>query len=588
MGTESSNESDRGPAPRATAGRRSPTTTGSNGDSPSSSATTWPRWYLGAWVAALAGLVLAVTWVQTSFGGERATQLFTDGIVALGAVLAAFALTRLARRADAAEYRGWRLLAAGLWLTAIAEIVWFGFNLLTGSVPYPGVPDVFYLAAYPCIVAGLGMLAVDPRDARPWIRFTLDGIVIAGGLLLVTWHFVLGPLLASSTLGSLETWFNLGYPILDVGVASIALVLAINARGPKRQSLLLIAVGMFAWVVGDIGFASADFAGGYVYDVTGLFWLLGDLSIALGALHPDAGTQRTPSQSRRYEYHELVYPFVPLVVAAAVAGVLGYRGTLDVGDAVLFGVVIVAFAVRQAYVFRDVVRLQRDLEASERRLADVNEELLLINRIVRHDIRNDMAVANGWAGELQPHVDEERQPMLESIQYSTQHAIDLTETLRDFVDALEPGEEAKIGPTELRPILRTTLETARETHPSATFVAEDIPAVTVEANPLLGTVFHNLLNNAVLHHDRDEPTVTVTTVVSDETVRVRIVDDGPGIPDDSKDVVFGRGYKGLDSPGSGIGLYLVDTLVEQYGGTVTIEDNDPRGAVFDLELRRAD
>jgi len=51
--------------------------------------------------------------------------------------------------------------------------------------------------------------------------------------------------------------------------------------------------------------------------------------------------------------------------------------------------------------------------------------------------------------------------------------------------------------------------------------------------------------------------------------------------------VFGRGEKGLESPGSGLGLYLVDNLAETYGGRVWIEDNEARGAVFHVELRRA-
>lgn len=42
--------------------------------------------------------------------------------------------------------------------------------------------------------------------------------------------------------------------------------------------------------------------------------------------------------------------------------------------------------------------------------------------------------------------------------------------------------------------------------------------------------------------------------------------------------------KGLDSGGTGIGLYLVNTLVDNYGGDVWIEDNDPKGAVFTVSL----
>jgi signal transduction histidine kinase len=65
---------------------------------------------------------------------------------------------------------------------------------------------------------------------------------------------------------------------------------------------------------------------------------------------------------------------------------------------------------------------------------------------------------------------------------------------------------------------------------------------------------------------------------------VRVADNGPGIPEDQRDEVFGKGEKGLDSPGAGIGLYLVRSLVEIYGGDVWVEDNEPKGAVFVVRL----
>lgn len=82
--------------------------------------------------------------------------------------------------------------------------------------------------------------------------------------------------------------------------------------------------------------------------------------------------------------------------------------------------------------------------------------------------------------------------------------------------------------------------------------------------------------------------IDVDVTATDATVVVRIADDGPGIPDSRKREVFGRGEKGLESPGSGLGLYLVDNLVETYGGRGWIEDNEPKGSVFCVELRRAD
>jgi signal transduction histidine kinase len=67
-------------------------------------------------------------------------------------------------------------------------------------------------------------------------------------------------------------------------------------------------------------------------------------------------------------------------------------------------------------------------------------------------------------------------------------------------------------------------------------------------------------------------------------VLVRVADDGPGIPDEHGAQLFSADTKGLDSDGTGMGLYLVERLIDIYGGEVRVEDNTPRGAVFVVEL----
>jgi signal transduction histidine kinase len=156
------------------------------------------------------------------------------------------------------------------------------------------------------------------------------------------------------------------------------------------------------------------------------------------------------------------------------------------------------------------------------------------------------------------------------------------------VETVVSDEDLTIEPVHLRSTLETELSLREDSFPDAEFVVEDgFPDVDVTANSMLSSVFRNLLNNAVQHNDTDDPVVNITGEVRNGDVELRIADNGPGIPDEQKEDLFGKGEKGLDSPGTGVGLYLVQTLVTRYGGDIWIEDNDPAGSVFIVRLPRA-
>lgn len=96
------------------------------------------------------------------------------------------------------------------------------------------------------------------------------------------------------------------------------------------------------------------------------------------------------------------------------------------------------------------------------------------------------------------------------------------------------------------------------------------------ADDLLHDVFSNLVGNAVKHTgDRAHIVISLDRVSEDglDYCRVLVEDDGPGIPDKSKKTLFNRSLKGTPRPkGMGLGLYIVKTLVENYGGRVWVED----------------
>ena len=251
------------------------------------------------------------------------------------------------------------------------------------------------------------------------------------------------------------------------------------------------------------------------------------------------------------------------------------------------------------------VGIHQDIDEQKRnhqKLARKTDQLEALNRVVRHDIRDQMSVVYGWAQELEEYVDEDGKVALEHVLEASEDVIDLTEVVRDIVQSLESDGESSLEPVEFSRHLRTELERKRELYPQATFSVDgEIPSVSVRANEMLASVFRNLLANAVEHNDADTPEVTVETTVRRDSVVVRIADNGPGLGAESAETLFESGEKGVESTGTGTGLYLVHSLVEEFGGDVWVEERDSQtaesgwetaeqraGAVFVVELSKAD
>lgn len=223
-----------------------------------------------------------------------------------------------------------------------------------------------------------------------------------------------------------------------------------------------------------------------------------------------------------------------------------------------------------------------ELKEYEAQLKQQRDNLKLLNKVVRHDIRNDLQLIDAYADMLAEEVESE---YLDIIKESSENAIELTQTARTLSQVMldEAGDLVEM---DLARTIQSQVTEHEEAFSEATFEVEDLDSVTVEADDMLPAIFRNLLKNAVIHNDSDQPVVEVGMDQFDDHVRVTIADNGPGIPDDQKQEIFGEGNKGLDSEGTGIGLYLVQKLVERYGGEVSVEDNDPEGSVFTVELPR--
>ena len=101
--------------------------------------------------------------------------------------------------------------------------------------------------------------------------------------------------------------------------------------------------------------------------------------------------------------------------------------------------------------------------------------------------------------------------------------------------------------------------------------------IFLEANELLQDVFDNILINAVKHNDKNSVEIFIKIykeqIGDNNFIKLEFTDNGMGVEDDRKDIIFKRGYSEYkDKKGMGIGLSLVKKIVNNYNGKIWVED----------------
>jgi signal transduction histidine kinase len=285
--------------------------------------------------------------------------------------------------------------------------------------------------------------------------------------------------------------------------------------------------------------------------------------------------------------------FLPVLLVRPDAAVdtLGFREQAQTAsetetDGTVWQVVdeILTAPIAIAELRRRLTTLTR-IRAQSLALERKTDQLLLLNRVTHHDIQNEMNLLMGLTASLEAHTDDAGAEICQRVLDSSQNVVDLMRVVREFGEILETDGKPDPQAINLADVLTDQLTKHRSTFDGAEFVVTgEIPRVQVCANDLLASVFRNLLKNAVQHNDADTPRVEITVQDDDRTVTVTIADNGPGIAPDQRDAVLCRTERGLDHPAAGIGLYLVETLVDQYGGTLRLTDSELTGVAVEVEL----
>lgn len=233
-------------------------------------------------------------------------------------------------------------------------------------------------------------------------------------------------------------------------------------------------------------------------------------------------------------------------------------------------------------------RMRHSLQKTQQELLDA-ERLATIGRMagsISHDLRHPLTAFMAYSEFLaEGNLDEQqRKDLYQEIRQAVNHMTDLISSLLEFSKARE----------EFRPTLGNVEETIqRAVHTVRARPEFRRVAVTLSHegeskawfdDRKLERVFHNLLLNACEAVPPDSGKIELSTRRTPEWLEIRVADNGSGIPAAIREIIFEPFVSYGKQNGTGLGLAVVQKIIQDHGGQVSVESSGQAGAVFKLTL----
>lgn len=319
--------------------------------------------------------------LQGEFGGPVTADVISCigslafSAFAFGCVVTAARLSHGRRRA------AWATLSVGLFGWVVGDTIWAYYRLsLDTYPPYPSVADPAYLLLPVAACVGW-MINVSGGPRFLAIRPVLDGIMVASSLFMLAWLTVLKNLLAGAD-DLLQLGVALAYPLADIVMVTVAIVVLSNIPAGHRRTLGLIAAGMAAIAVADGALTVLNAHGVRTSWAVVVGWAAGLTLMGVGALlsHDVPGPDMTRRSSRALFW----LPYLPLLFAIPAGAVALWSPSPHDAPVLIAGVVLVTAAlVRQFTVLVENRALLETVahQALSDRLTGLANRLLFSDRL---------------------------------------------------------------------------------------------------------------------------------------------------------------------------------------------------------------
>ena len=312
--------------------------------------------------AAAVAIVLAGFIIFTAtHPDDQGHALEVDKIIKLAAsFIAAISCFVFARRARSALRLAWMWIGAfaTVWAAGEAVLVYYQFAR-NGPLPFPSPADLGFLASMPLVAIGVLFFPSEQKIGVSRARLPLDGAIVAGSLLIVSWTTALGTVYHSGSGTVFSQAVGLAYPISDVIVATVAISVLAEGCNRHRLALALVVAGLVCLTVTDSSLAYLAHTTGFRYlNLVDSGRVAGFFLIALAPLLPAQDTTTAADQAESTSLWRVALPYFFLAVAITAAAVKDAQSHhLDLFVVVAGICVVAAVLVRQVLTMVENLRL---------------------------------------------------------------------------------------------------------------------------------------------------------------------------------------------------------------------------------------
>lgn len=235
---------------------------------------------------------------------------------------------------------------------------------------------------------------------------------------------------------------------------------------------------------------------------------------------------------------------------------------------------------------------QETIEEQHAQLVKYNKELQQFTYVATHDLKSPLANIQGYLDLLEIDIENPSPDVQDSLKWLKYSVEEARQVIRELTNALKArnSKEELLNPINLEDLVESILSGMRSRilQLKVVFICNFSEINNFMYYPVaLRSILQNIISNAIQYSQNTEnPEIIITTRKRNDEILISVKDNGVGIDltkNESK--VFGL-FKRVrdDESGSGIGMFIVNKLLENYGGKLELESQLGKGSKFTVVI----